>query len=104
MEREDKIDLTNQNSKFAQVEFLKLYKVHEKKKKKNALYLSGNVFSTKVLTGDTIFTSPTGDRTWSTEPRESLAACRLHLIVSYFKALTIGPATGIEPVTSRSTD
>ena len=93
MEREDKIDLTNQNSKFAQVEFLKLYKVHEKKKKKNALYLS-----------DTIFTSPTGDRTWSTEPRESLAACRLHLIVSYFKALTIGPATGIEPVTSRSTD
>ena len=30
---------------------------------KNALYLSVNVFSTKVLIGDTIFTSPTGDRT-----------------------------------------
>ena len=33
----------------------------EKKKKK--LYLSVNVFSTKVLIGDTIFTSPNGDGT-----------------------------------------
>ena len=36
----------------------------EKKKvsgNKCALYLSVNVFSTKVLTGDTIFTSPAGD-------------------------------------------
>ena len=31
--------------------------------KKNALYSSVNVFSRKVLIGDTIFTSPTGDRT-----------------------------------------
>ena len=31
--------------------------------KNNALYLSVNVFSTKVLTGDTNFTSPTGDGT-----------------------------------------
>ena len=32
--------------------------------RKNALYLSVNVFSTKVLfTGDTIFTSPTGNGT-----------------------------------------
>ena len=31
--------------------------------KKNALYLSVNVFSTKVLIGDTIFTFPNGDRT-----------------------------------------
>ena len=30
---------------------------------KNALYSSVNVFSTKVLIGDTIFTSPTGDGT-----------------------------------------
>ena len=30
---------------------------------KKALYLSLNVFSTKVLIGDTIFTSPTGDGT-----------------------------------------
>ena len=29
--------------------------------KKNALYLSVNVFSMKVVTGSTIFTSPTGD-------------------------------------------
>ena len=31
--------------------------------KKNTLYLSVNVFSTKVLIGDTIFTSPNGDGT-----------------------------------------
>ena len=30
-------------------------------KKKNALYLSVNVFSTKVPNGDINFTSPTGD-------------------------------------------
>ena len=30
---------------------------------KNALYLSVNVFSTKVLIGGTIFTYPTGDGT-----------------------------------------
>ena len=29
--------------------------------KKNALHLSVNVFSTKVLIGDTFFTSPIGD-------------------------------------------
>ena len=32
-------------------------------KKKNALYLSVNVFSTEVLIEDTILTSPTGDGT-----------------------------------------
>ena len=32
-------------------------------KKKCTFYLSVNVFSTKVLIGDTILTSPTGDRT-----------------------------------------
>ena len=31
-------------------------------KKKNVLNLSVNVFTTKVLIGDTILTSPTGDR------------------------------------------
>ena len=31
--------------------------------KKNALYLSVKVFSMKVLIGNTIFTSPTGDGT-----------------------------------------
>ena len=31
--------------------------------RKNALYVRVNLFSAKVLIGDTIFTSPTGDRT-----------------------------------------
>ena len=35
--------------------FCKTKNPFEKKKKKNALYLSVNVFSTKVLIGDTIF-------------------------------------------------
>ena len=34
-----------------------------KREKKNALYLSVNLFSTEVLFGDTILTSPTGDGT-----------------------------------------
>ena len=38
-------------------------KKQKTKNKKNALYLSVNVFSTKVLIGDTVFTSPTGDGT-----------------------------------------
>ena len=44
--------------------------------KKNALYLSVNVLSRKVLFGDTLFTR---DRhfTWSSEARERLAAYRL---------------------------
>ena len=37
------------------------YNLHKTAKK--ALYLSVNVFSTKVLTGDTMLTSPTGDGT-----------------------------------------
>ena len=50
---------------------------------KNALYLSVNVFSPKVVIEDTIFTSPTGDVTsilnadftWSSRPHEDLAQC-----------------------------
>ena len=44
--------------------------------KKNALYLRGNVFSRRVLSGDTIFTR---DRkfAWSSEPPEGLATYRL---------------------------
>ena len=55
------------------------------REKQKALFLSVNVFSTKVLIGDTIFTSPTGDgtaiSTWSSEPREGqpFAAQRLYL-------------------------
>ena len=83
--------------------------------KKNALNLSVNVFTTKVLIGDTILTSPTGNRhfTWlSGEPREGLAICRAKVVPSFLsslKTLSIGPTPGIEPATScsavkRSTD
>ena len=79
-------------------------------RKKKGFYLSVNVFSTKVLIGDTIFTSPTWDgtailRQWLSEPREGLLVCRVKAVpsfLSYFKTLSIGPAPGIEPATSRS--
>ena len=45
------------------------------KRKKIVLYLSVRVFSTKVLTGDTIFTSPTGDGT--------LSVCRAKAVPSF---------------------
>ena len=75
----------------------------------DALYLSVNVFSTKVLIGDTIFYVSNWRRdrhfTWSSEPREGPAACRAKGVpsfLSYFKTLSIGPAPGVEPATSRS--
>ena len=43
--------------------------------------------------------------TQSSEPREGLAACSakgVPSLLSYFKTLSIGPAPGIEPATSRS--
>ena len=71
--------------------------------------MSVNVFSTKVLIGDTIFTSPTGDgtaiSTWSSESREGPAVCSAKTVPSflrYFDTLSIGPAPGIEPATFRS--
>ena len=86
------------------------YVCHQKKKeRKKWLYLSVNVFSTKVIIGDTIFyvSNWTRDRhfTWSSEPREGLACCSAKEVPSflgYFKTLSIGPAPGIEPATSRS--
>ena len=82
------------------------YNIRNKKKE---LYLGVNVFSTKVLIGDTIFyvSNWTRDRhfTWSYEPREGLACCSAKGVPSflgYFKTLSIGPAPGIEPATSRS--
>ena len=64
------------------------------------LYLSVNVFSTKVLIG-TIF----HDRhfMWSSEPREGPAACSAKGVpsfLSYFKTLSVGPVPRIEPSTS----
>ena len=76
---------------------------------KKALYLSVNVFSTKVLIGDTIFYVSYWRRdrhfTWSSEPREGLACCSAKGVpsfLSYFKTLSIAPVSGIEPATSRS--
>ena len=79
-------------------------KLTVERQKKNAIYLSVNVFNRRVLFGNTIFTR---DRhfTWSSEPREGLAAYRLkeYLHISViFKTLSIGPPPGIEPATSRS--
>jgi len=56
--------------------------------------LSVNVFSTKILIGNTIFTSPTG--------KES-AICRAKEVpsfVDHFKTLSAGPVPVIEPLTS----
>ena len=71
--------------------------------------MSVNVFSTKVLIGDTIVYVSYWRRdrhfTWSSEPREGLACCSAKGVpsfLSYFKTLSIGPAPGIEPATSRS--
>ena len=61
----------------------------------------------RVLIGDTIFTSPTGDGTaiLCGLPHEGLAACRAKGVpsfLSYFKTLSIGPARKTVPPTSRS--
>ena len=78
-------------------------------RQKNALYMSVNVFSTKVPIGDTMFYFSNWRRdrhlTWSSEQREGLTACTeegVPSFLSYFKTLSIGPAPGIEPATSRS--
>ena len=62
--------------------------------------------ATKVLTGDTIFYVSYWRRdryfTWSSEPREGLAACNAKGVPSfpsYFKTLSNGPAAGIGPAT-----
>ena len=81
--------------------------------KKNALYVSVNVFNTNVLTGDTILTSPTmsllesgSPFMWSPEPCEGLASCNEegNTIISQllYKTLSITSAPGIKPATSRS--
>ena len=80
--------------------------------KKNALYVSVNVFNTNVLTGDTILTSPTmsllesgSPFVWSPEPCAGLASWNAKGILSflsYFKTLSVASAPGIKPATSRS--
>ena len=65
--------------------------------------------STKVLIDHTRFLRLQLDTdshlTWSSEPREGLAACspnRVPSFITYFKTLSMGPVPGIEPATSRS--
>ena len=78
--------------------------------KKNELYLSVNVFSTKVIIGHYFFYVSywRGERqfTWSSESREGLAACNAEGVLvpsflSYFKTLSVGPVPEIEPAISR---
>ena len=72
-------------------------------KKPLYLFRSVNVFSAKVLIWDTIFMSPTGDRTaiLRGHPRHAkvvgCSAKGIPSIPSYFKTLSIGPAPGIKP-------
>ena len=75
-------------------------------------YLSVNVFSTKVLIGETIFyvSNWRWDRhfTWSSEPRKGLACCSAKGVpsfLSYFKTLSIGPAqeSNLQPPALQST-
>ena len=69
---------------------------------KNALYLSVDVFSTKVLTGDTIFSSSSGDVTRPLSyvvTRATRRSSRLKgsLIKSLSTGVGIDTAPGIEP-------
>ena len=64
---------------------------------KNALYLSVKVFSTKVLIGETTFTSPTGD---GTPFYMVIRATRVQRDYVHFPSIV--PAQGIEPATFRS--
>ena len=80
----------------------------KRKKKRKALNLSVNVFSTKVITEDTIFTSTTAIlRGHAFEPRKGLAICSRAKVIpsflSHFKILSIGPTPGIELATFHST-
>ena len=76
---------------------------------KNALHLSVNVSSTKVLIRDNIFYVSYWRRdrhfTWSSEPREGLAICRAKAVpsfLSHFKTLSVDTVAEIEPANSHS--
>ena len=74
----------------------------KKKKILNALDLSVKGFRTKVLTGDNIFTPPTGDGTAILRGLADCSAKGVPSFLGYFKTLSIGPNPGVEPATSRS--
>ena len=72
-------------------------------KKKMPFIWVSMYFSTKVLTGNTIFKSPTGDETAILRGPAIFRAKAVPSFPSYFKTLSIDPLSGIEPATSRST-
>ena len=79
----------------------------ENRKKRKALNLRVNVFSPKVIIGDTIFTSTTAVlRGHASEPRKGLAICSRAKVIpsflSHFEILSIGPTPGIELLTFHS--
>ena len=79
--------------------------MHNLSKKKKALCSGVNVFSTKVLIEDNIFTSSTGRGTAifeSSETREGLAVCKAKAVPSFLGYVRVGPTPGIEPETSPS--
>ena len=68
--------------------------------KRNVLNLCVNVFSTKVVIGDTIFASSTGLQFYAVI-RTTQRSCRWQrkgstFIFHYFKTLSIGPSSGID--------
>ena len=58
----NKPDLSWTDACYGSATYCKCF-LNKKNGRKNALYLSVNVFRMKVLIGNTIFTSPTGDGT-----------------------------------------
>ena len=68
------------------------------------LYLSVNIFSTKVLIGDLLLTGPPFYVVIRATRRcsGSCSANGVPSFLSYFKTLNTGPALGIEPTTSCS--
>ena len=76
---------------------------------KNALYLSVNIFSTKILMGTLFLRLLLKNRPpFSVVIRATRRTSRLQgkwstsISQLYFKTMSIGPAPGIEPATSRS--
>ena len=67
----------------------KLHFFFMKKYRIMTLYLSVNVFSTKVLIGDTIFTSPTGDGDGNATLRGHHYIQRSHSVTCYYRSLTV---------------
>ena len=74
---------------------------------KIARYVSVNTFSTKVLIGDTMFTSPNADVvvqvTWRSSRLQGKGSTLIVHLLSYFKALNIG-SNPWPPAIKRSTD